>query len=301
MLTGISGISGKLAEITIGKGDKSKLAGGIKTMVGSRPLVQLTMTVDGNRVEWNNPDAPVTVSIPYTPASAELENPESVIIWYIDGNGRAVSVPSGHFDSAAGTVTFTTSHFSDYAVGFNKVNFNDVAANAWYNKAVNFVSARGITTGTGHSNYSPYAKLTRGEFIVMLMRAYDITPDASAGENFSDAGDTYYTEYLAKAKKSGISDGTGNNLFEPDKEITRQEMVTLMYNALKVIHKLPASTEGKQLSDFSDSDEIASWAKEAMSLFVGTGTIGGSGGKLLATNTTTRAEMAQVLYKLLSK
>lgn len=301
MVTVISGISGKLAEITIGKGDKSKLAGGIKTMVGDRPLVQLRMTVDGKPVEWNNPYAPVTVSLPYTPVPEELENPESVIIWYIDGNGRAVSVPSGHYDFAAGTVTFTTSHFSDYAVGFNKVNFNDVAANAWYNKAVNFVSARGITTGTGNSNYSPYAKLTRGEFIVMLMRAYDITPDTSAGENFSDAGDTYYTEYLAKAKKSGISDGTGNNLFEPNKEITRQEMVTLMYNALKVIHKLPDSTEGKQLSDFSDSDKIASWAKEAMRLFVGTGTIGGSGGKLLSTSTTTRAEMAQVLYKLLSK
>lgn len=301
MLTGISGINGKQAVITIGEGDKSKLADDIKAVIGEKQLVQLTVEVDGKRMEWNNPDAPVTVSIPYTPAQAELEHLESIIIWYIDGNGKAVCVPNGHYESAAGTVTFTTTHFSYYAVGFNKVEFNDAAANAWYSKAVNFVSARGITTGTGNGSYSPDAKLTRGEFIVMVMKAYDITPDASANGNFSDAGNTYYTAYLAKAKEAGISDGTGDNLFEPNREITRQEMFTLTYNALKVMDKLPESTDGKQLSDFSDSNKIAPWAEQAMSLFVRTGTIGGSEGKLLSTGTATRAEMAQVLYKLLLK
>ena len=34
--------------------------------------------------DWSNPDAPVTVSIPYTPTAAELANPESIVIWYIE-------------------------------------------------------------------------------------------------------------------------------------------------------------------------------------------------------------------------
>jgi len=38
-----------------------------------------------------------------------------------------------------------------------------------------------------------------------------------------------------------------------------------------------------------------------MTLLVETGTISGSGGKLFPTSTTTRAEMAQVLYNMLSK
>lgn len=72
-----------------------------------------------------------------------------------------------------------------------------------------------------------------------------------------------------------------------------------MYNALKVSGDLPEATaeaSGKQLSSFSDGGQVASWAKEAMTLFVKTGTISGNDGKLAPTSITTRAEMAQVLY-----
>ena len=186
-------------------------------------------------------------------------------------------------------------------MGYNKVSFKDVAVTAWYNNAVSFMAARGITTGTGNGNYSPEAKLTRGEFLVMMMRAYGIEADANPRDNFKDAGSTYYTCYLAAAKRLGITNGEGNNLFAPDKEITRQEMFTLLYNALKVIDELPEGTAGRDLSSFSDSGEISSWAKDAMTLFIKTGTVTGSSGKLSPTSKTTRAEMAQVLFTLLSK
>lgn len=140
-------------------------------------------------------------------------------------------------------------------------------------------------------------------YIVMLMRAYGIEPDVDPDpkDNFADAGNAYYTGYLAAAKRLGISNGTGNNMYSPLKEITRQEMFTLLYNALKVTGQLPAGDSGNKLSDFSDADKIASWAYEAMKLLVETGMISGSGGKLAPTATTTRAEMAQVLYNLLNR
>jgi hypothetical protein len=90
-------------------------------------------------------------------------------------------------------------------------------------------------------------------------------------------------------------------MFAPGKEITRQEMFTLLYNALKNIGKLPQGNSGKTLSSFSDAGKIASWAKDAMTLMVESGTIAGNGGQLTPASTTTRAEMAQVLYNLLSK
>jgi hypothetical protein len=257
--------------------------------------------IDGKQIDWNNPSSPVTISIPYKPTAAELANPESIIIWYIDGSGKAVSIPNGHYDPATGTVIFATTHFSCYGVGFNKVSFKDVAANTWYGKAVDFIAARGISTGTGNGNYSPLAKLTRVEFLVMMMRAYGIEPDASRSDNFADAGSTYYTDYLAAAKKLGISVGVGNNMFAPGKEITRQELFTLLYNGLKVIGRLPEGMTEKPLSSFSDAGQVASWAKDAMTLMTETGIISGSNGRLSPTNTTTRAEMAQVLYNLLSK
>ncbi|HWR55621.1 MAG TPA: S-layer homology domain-containing protein [Negativicutes bacterium] len=295
--TGITGDAG----LTIGTGDKSNLPDDVKAAIGDRPLIQLSLSVDGKQTDWNNPDAPVTVSVPYTPTAEELANPESVVVWYIDGKGNVVSVPNGRYDPATGTVIMDVTHFSDYAVVYNQVRFNDVTAGAWYYKPVSFIAAREITTGTGDGNFSPEARLTRGQFLVMLMKAYGIEPDVNGAANFVDAGSTYYTGYLAAAKRLGISGGVGDNLFAPEKEITRQEMFTLLYNGLKTVGQLPQGDVGKKLSGFSDAGQVASWAQEAMALLVKTGTVSGSAGKLTPLSTTTRAEMAQVLYNLLSK
>jgi uncharacterized repeat protein (TIGR02543 family) len=301
MLTGVPGISGSRAQISIGQGDKTTLPEDVKAAIGNRPLVRLALSIDGKQTNWFNPGAPVTVSIPYTPTAAELANPESIVVWYIDGSGNAVCVPNGRYDPVAGSVTFITTHFSHYAVGYNKVSFKDVPGDAWHNKAVSFIAARGITTGTGSGNFSPDAKLVRVDFLVLLMKAYSISPDANPEDNFSDAGNTYYTGYLAAAKRLGISAGAGNNRFAPGKEITRQEMFTLLYNALKAIGMLPQGNSGKALSDFTDDGQISPWSKKAMTVLVETGTIGGSNGKLHPMSTTTRAEIAQVLYNLMSK
>jgi hypothetical protein len=301
MLTGTTVPEGDKAQITIGRGDKSSLPEDVRDAIGDRPLVQLTLTIDGNQTEWNNPDAPVTVTIPYTPTAEELENPESIVVWYIDGSGNVISVPNGRYDPVTGTVTFTTTHFSYYAVSYKYVSFRDVAKDAWYAKAVSFIAARDITQGTGSGRFSPEAKLTRAQFVVMMMRAYDIAPDENPEDNFADAGNTWYTGYLAAAKRLGISAGVGNNMFAPDRDITRQEMFTLLYNALRVIGQLPEGDSGRSLSDFGDIDDIASWAKDAVKLLVETGTISGSGNRLLPRDTTTRAQMAQVLYNLMSK
>ncbi|MCG9967463.1 cadherin-like beta sandwich domain-containing protein [Pelotomaculum terephthalicicum JT] len=289
------------AGLTIKNVDKSALSEEVRNAIGDKPVIQLGLTVDGEQKTWNNPSAPVTVSIPYTPTAAELANPESIVVWYIDGSGNVVSVPNGRYNPATGTVTFTTTHFSYYAVSFKQVSFKDVVKDAWYAKAVSFIAAREITTGTGDGNFSPEAKLTRGQFIVMLMKAYGIAPDANPKDNFADAGSTWYTGYLAAAKRLGISAGVGSNMFAPEKEITRQEMFTLLYNALKAIGRLPQGSSGSTLSSFSDVGDIAPWAKDAMKLLVDAGTIGGSGNRLSPKDTTTRAQMAQVLYSLLTK
>ena len=226
-------------------------------------------------------------------------------------------MPNGRYNPVTGTVTFTATHFSYYAVGYNQINFKDVANDAWYTKAVSFIAAREITSGTEEGNFSPEAKLTRGQFMVMLLKAYGTSPDLNAKDNFADAGNTYYTGYLAAAKRLGISAGTGNNMFAPEKEITRQEMFTLLYNALNAMDQLPRMhgravgeaddqprTHGrdrKTLNQFNDAGQVASWAKNAMEFMVSTGTIDGSNGALYPLSTTTRAEMAQVLYNLLSR
>ncbi len=293
----ISGQAGGDVKITAAKADVRTLSEETRQAVGDRPVYNFSVTSGDKTISQFG--GSVTVAVPYTPKPGE--DPNAIVIYYINAQGKPEMVSNCKYNPATGTISFATNHFSQYAVGYNKVSFKDVAEDAWYSKAVGFIAARGITTGTGNGLFNPGEKLTRGQFIVMVLKAYGISPDQNPTENFSDAGSTYYSNYLATAKKLGISGGVGNNRFAPDNQITRQEMFVLLYNALKATGKVPEVTGAKTLVEFSDGGQVASWAKDAMTYFVQTGTISGNGGKLSPVATTSRAEMAQVLYNLLSK
>ncbi len=284
-------------KVTASKDDAEALSESVKAVVGERPVFNFSLTSGGTIISKFGGIA--TVSIAYTPKEGEDTN--AIVIFYINAEGKLEIIKNCVYNEEKGVITFKTNHFSRFAVGYNKVNFKDVAQAAWYSNAVTFVAAREIATGIGNSNFSPQGKLSRGQFMVMVMRAYGIEPISALNDNFTDAGNTYYTGYLAQAKKLGITAGIGNNMFAPNNEITRQEMFTLLYNTLKKISKLPAGTTGKALTDYSDVNQISNWAKEAMTLFVETGALGGSGGKLNPAGNTDRAQMAQVLYNLMSK
>lgn len=75
----------------------------------------------------------------------------------------------------------------------------------------------------------------------------------------------------------------------------------MLYNVLKAINKLPKGNSGKVLSDFADRGNIAAYAQEAMDYLVKTGTVSDNDGKLAPMETTTRAQLAQVLYNIIEK
>lgn len=269
--------------------------------MNGRPVYDLTVKNGSTQVS-DFKGGHATVTIPYELKLGESSN--AIVIYYLADNG-ALKTVRGYYDASSKAVVFKTTHFSNFVIGYNPVSFNDVAADTWYKNAVDFIAARGITSGTGNNMFSPKAKLTRAQFVVLLMNAYQISTqnqgESSQTQNFSDAGKTYYTNYLLTAKLLGIVNGVGNNLFAPEKEITRQEMFVMIYNALKVIDEVPANVNNTSLSSFKDVDKIALWANEALSSLVKAGVVGGYNNNLYPTSTTTRAEISQVLYNLLSK
>lgn len=179
--------------------------------------------------------------------------------------------------------------------------FSDVATDAWYYPAVDYLTSRNITAGTEAGSFGPNAKVSRGQFIVLLLKAYGIQPEVGGGDNFADAGDAYYTGYLAAAKQLGIASGSGDNRFRPEAEISRQELATLLYRALEVLDRLPSGATTGTLEGYSDAANIASYAKPAFTALVKAGIIGGNAGKLNPEGNSTRAETAQILYNLLVK
>ncbi|HWQ80127.1 MAG TPA: S-layer homology domain-containing protein [Anaerovoracaceae bacterium] len=283
-------------KINITKVDTDTLGDTVKAEVGNRPVYDFSIT-SGNSEITDFGGGSAHISIPYTPGAGE--DPNAIVVYYIDASGNLNTV-RGAYDPATRMVIFVTTHFSSYVIGYNKVSFTDVGGAAWYVRPVTFIAARGITTGTTATEYSPDGKLTRGQFIVMLMRAYDIAPDNTPSGNFADAGNDYYTNYLSAAKRLGISNGIGNNRFAPKETITRQDMFTLLYNVLKVIGEAPGAHSGSPLSKYTDAGEVSPWAEEALETLVGAGLISGTGGRLNPSAEASRAEMAQVLYNMLS-
>lgn len=296
-LSGIAAQANEDIKITVSKLDNSDLTEEALKITGGRAVYDLSIFSGESRI--SEFDGIVTVSVNYIPDPNEDIN--SIVIYYMDDNGLPKIVKNCKYDEKTNSIIFKTNHFSKFAIGYNKVSFQDVKDSEWYSKAVNFTASRGITIGTGEGIFSPEAKLTRAQFLVMIMRAYDIDIKDHGAYNFSDAGSTYYTDYLKAAKALGITSGTGNNLFEPEKTITRQEMFTLLYNTLKLINQLPDGDLGKKLSDFSDENLVAQWAKEAMQILTETKIITGSEGKLNPEGYANRAEMAQLTYNLLSR
>lgn len=281
--------------VKVSYADISDLTASDKNKIGGRPALDFALTAGGTPVSQFEGKA--YVSIPYTLLSGE--NPNAVVVYYLDDECGLQTI-CGKYSAASGNVEFSTSNLSKYAIGYNMVAFDDVLTNSWYYDAVSFVAARGVTLGTGADKFSPNAVLTRGQFIVMLMRAYGIQADENPTDNFTDAGSIYYTDYLSAAKRLGIANGVGNNMFAPDSEISREDMFTLLYRALVVLDKLPDEDNGKTISDFYDGGSVADYAKDAMDTLIKGAIVSGSSGKLDPMGSSTRAQMAQVLYNLLS-
>ncbi len=293
----ISKEAGADVKFTVTKVDATGLTEEAKQLVGDHPVYNFSVTSGDKTISEFGGE--VTVSVPYTLKPGEDAN--AVVICYINKDGKPEVISNCKYDSATGKVIFSTTHFSTYAVSYNKVNFKDVTTNSEYSKAISFIAARGITTGTGGGKFSPESTITRGQFMVMLMKAYGIEPDTMGKDNFADAGNTYYTNYLSTAKRLGLTSGTGNNTYSPDKEITQQEMISLLYKTLKVMGKLPTTDKGKTLTAYTDANQVAPWAKDGMELFVKAGILTGQNGKLEPTKKASRGQMAQVLFNLLSK
>jgi nitrogen fixation protein len=288
--------SDKEVVFTVKAVDTTRLPKEAQQIIAGRPAVDLTVQSGDTLI--TSFGGIVEIVIPYMLQSGELQN--AIVPYFIDDISQLKPM-RGRYASKPNRVAFKTSHFSQYAVGYHPVSFTDVADTAWYKDAIDFIAARDIVMGTGNGHFSPIGRVTRGQMIVMLMRAYEIEPDQHPTDNFSDAGQTYYTGYLAAAKRLKLAEGIGNNNYMPEQEITRQDMATILYRVLKHLGQLPVSLSEHTFAGFLDGEQVAKYAKEAMSYFTASGILMGSSSMLNPHETTTRAQMAQVLYQLLLK
>ncbi|QVY61280.1 S-layer homology domain-containing protein [Cytobacillus gottheilii] len=287
----------KNVQVSMVKSDSAEMSQDMKTQLDGRPIYDISVNAGDTTISGLN-GGNALISIPYT--LLPNEDPNAVVIYKIIDNNELQNV-IGKYNPETKSVEFTTTQFTSYSIGYNKVSFKDVRTTAWYYDPVTYIAAHGITDGTGNGKFSPDAKLTRGQFLVMLLRSYGIDVDDTVTDNFVDAGNTYYTDYLATAKKLGITNGIDGKKFAPGRQITRQDMFTLIYRTLAFLEKLPEPTTNKTLSDYADAGQVSDHAKEAVNHLIEAGIIVGNKGKMNPLDRTTRSELSKVLYNLLTR
>lgn len=179
-----------------------------------------------------------------------------------------------------------------------KLNFTDVNESDWFYKGIAYVVDKGIMSGVSENQFDPSGKLTRAMLVQMLYNM-ESRPACSAENVFIDVPvGQWYTDAVVWANDAKIVSGMGEGLFAPNMEITREQMVAMLYNYAK--YKGYDVTASADLSTFADSANVSAWAQPAMQWAVAEGYISGMGGSLLAPQgTATRAEIASVIMRFM--
>ena len=174
--------------------------------------------------------------------------------------------------------------------------FTDVSENDWFFDAVKFVNERKLFVGTTETTFAPRMAMTRGMFVTVLGTLAGVDETAAEASTFEDVNpNAYYAPYVAWAQKNGIVVGTSATTFEPNAEITREQMAIIMYNYAKYAGEDVSKTDPAGLAAFADGASVSGWAQTEMAWAVNMQLMVSSDGKLSPQNHASRAEVAEIV------
>ncbi len=278
--------------------DNGKLSGWMYTVNGSHPNVGVKDKVlsSGDKVVFHYVnDAGYEVKDWFEGSNGDAS------VW--DGWLKAKDVnPSG----ASGGGTDSSSAVTDTAkptgekIDTAKLPFTDVAKGSWYYDAIKAMYDKGLMNGESATKFMPNNKLSRAMLVTILYRMQN-EPTVTANALFNDvANGQWYTKAVAWASANNVVNGVGEGKFAPNDSVTRQEMAAMLYRYAKATGMDTTATAS--LNGFKDSAKVADWATDAMKWAVGSGLMKGNDDNTInLMGTATRAEVATVIVRLLSK
>ena len=175
-------------------------------------------------------------------------------------------------------------------------SFADVSPtrDAWCYTQVMQASEAGLMNGYGSSLFGKNDPITRGQMVQILYNYYGENCGTNSG--FSDVpSSAWYAKAVTWASKKGVVSGYSNGTFGPNNKLTREQMVTILYN----VAGRPA-TNASALAQFSDRGQVAAYAVNGFSWAVSNKVVSGTSNTTLSPRgTATRAQVAVILIRYL--
>ena len=186
--------------------------------------------------------------------------------------------------------------------------FHDMPVPAdWSHEGLDYCIYRGYVAGTSASTVSPTGVCTRAQLVSILYRmqgepttvkGYEL---AKLRAPFDDVPrGQWYTDAIWWAKLTGVVAGTSATTFDPEGEITREQLAVILYNYTQQFAPGSIPAAGS-LAGFPDAGSVSSWARTEMAWAVGNGLISGTGSGGVAylspQGSATRAQVAAILMR----
>ena len=249
-----------------------------------------TVTVTPNRATQGT-----TVTITATPDQGYQVNAVTVT----DRFGDAVQVT----ENADGTYTFPmpngqvtiTATFVETEAPVGEP-FLDVNEGDWFYDAVAYAYENGLMDGVGGNRFAPNSATTRAQLVTILYRL-EGQPAVSGDLPFTDVeAGTWYTNAVVWAAQNGIVNGVGDDTFAPGNDLTREQLVTILYRYAEAKgYDVSASAD---LAGYPDGEEIQAYAREAMAWAVAENIIQGmEDDTLKPAGNASRAQIATILMR----
>lgn len=183
---------------------------------------------------------------------------------------------------------------------YNYSSFSDISSGYWASPSIEFLRASGITNGYGNNTYRPAQSISRGEFTLMICRAFQFPTTGSSGFPDVPANSTY-AGAVASARELGIVEGN-NGLFQPDRPITRQSAMTMICRAMDAAGQAVPSADVGLLSSYADGGRVSAFARSSVASLIQMGVVRGNNSNMLnPTAAISRAEMAVILHRVLTR
>lgn len=168
--------------------------------------------------------------------------------------------------------------------------FNDIEKYDWAKEAIEGLYYAGIINGMEEGVFNPAGNVTREQFCKMVVQLFGVLENETES-NFNDVDpNSWYASYICSAISAGYVQGQSDDYFGIGESIMRQDMATILYRAI-------GEQNSRAVLDFTDTDNIAPYAEDAISELVGIGVLSGyEDGSFKPRGTATRAEAAKVIW-----
>ncbi len=176
--------------------------------------------------------------------------------------------------------------------------FKDINLESWFAADVAFVYYNKIMNGISKDSFAPTALATRA-MIAQILYNIEGNPNAKGDNIFTDVETgKWYENAVVWCAESGIYKGFGDGSFQPNQEITREQLATILYNY--AVYKKYDVSITSSYDKFKDNDKVAKWAQTSMKWAISNKIIGGKSGNVLdPKGKATRAEIAAMINRFI--